>query len=327
MRLAKVAKEVGRRRPAVAGFLKRYMFACSENFSKSRRMKNESRVEGRVLKAGVSGGLSTLDVRLSTVLSFLLIAMLATQLTAVEIIAHRGASFDAPENTLAAMKLAWEQNADAVELDLWLSKEGKLVVIHDSDTKRFGGSTNKVATQSWEELQQFDVGAWKNARFKGERIPTLESILATVPPGKRAVLEIKCGPEIVPELARVIGVSGRKPAELAIISFNFDSLKASKAKLPEIEHYFLSDYKKDAKTGLMPELALLVARAKSAKFDGLDLQFKWPIDEAFVADVKRAKLKLVVWTVNDAAVARRLVEAGVDGITTDRPGWLREQLK
>jgi glycerophosphoryl diester phosphodiesterase len=253
--------------------------------------------------------------------------MFATPLSAVEIIGHRGAAYDAPENTLVSMQAAWAQGADAIELDLWLSKDGKLVVIHDSDTKRFGGSTNKVAAQTWEELQQFDVGGWKNAKFKGERIPTLESILATVPAGKRAVLEIKCGPEIVPELARVTEVSGRKPAELAIISFNFDALKESKAKLPQIEHYFLSDYKKDGKAGLFPELAPLVARAKAAKLDGLDLQFKWPIDKAFVADVKRAKLKLVVWTVNDAVVAQRMVKAGVDGITTDRPGWLREHLK
>jgi len=255
------------------------------------------------------------------------IAMLATRLTAVEIIGHRGASYDAPENTLASMKLAWEQDADAIELDLWLSKDGKLVVIHDSDTKRFGGSTNKVATQTWEELQRFDVGGWKSAKFKGERIPTLESILSTIPKGKRAVLEIKCGPEILPEFVRVVRASERRPAELAVISFNFETLRQSKMKLPEVEHYFLSDYKTNATTGRLPELAPLIAQAKSAKFDGLNLQFKWPIDKAFVGKVKGAGLKLVVWTVNDATVARRLVDAGVDGITTDRPAWLREQLK
>jgi glycerophosphoryl diester phosphodiesterase len=253
--------------------------------------------------------------------------MLATRVNAVEIIAHRGASYDAPENTLASMKLAWEQKADAIELDLWLSKDGKLVVIHDSDTKRFGGLTNKIATQTWQELQQFDVGSWKNARFKGERIPTLESILETVPPGKRAVLEIKCGPEILPEFVRVVRASRRKPAELAVISFNFETLRDSKARLPELEHYFLSDYKTNTTTGRLPELAPLIAQAKSAKFDGLDLQFKWPVDKAFVANVKSAGLKLLVWTVNDVTVARRMVDAGVNGITTDRPAWLREQLK
>ena len=245
---------------------------------------------------------------------------------AVEIIGHRGAAHEAPENTMASFKTAWSQNADAIETDLWLSKDGKIVIMHDGDTKRMGGETNKIATQTWDQLQNVDVGAWKGEQFKGERIPTLESILASIPPGKRAVLEIKCGPEIVPELARVIHASKRKPAEIAVISFNFDSLKESKAALPELEHYFLYDYKTNAQ-GRLPELKPMIARAKSANFDGLDLQFKWPINKAFVKEVKAAGLKLVVWTVNDPAVARRMVESGVDGITTDRPGWLREQLK
>src|SRR5687767_2297202 len=131
---------------------------------------------------------------------------------AVEIIAHRGASGEAPENTLSAMKLAWEQGADAIELDLWLSKDGKLVIFHDADTKRFEKKPRKVAELTWEELQQLDVGTWKNGKL--ERIPTLESILATIPAGRRAVLEIKSGPEILPELKRVLEASGKQAREL-----------------------------------------------------------------------------------------------------------------
>ena len=253
-------------------------------------------------------------------------SMVTAQMFAVEIIGHRGAAHDAPENTMTSFKMAWAQNADAIETDMWLSKDGKIVIMHDGDTKRLGGKTNKLASMTLEQLQTIDVGVWKDAKFKGEKIPTLESILASIPPGKRAVLEIKCGPEIVPELARVIAESKRKPSELAIISFKFDALKASKEKLPEIPHYYLSDYKTNAQ-GRLPELASMIAQAKSANFDGLDLQFKWPVDKAFVDQVHAAGMKLVMWTINDPAVARRMVKAGVDGITTDRPGWLREQLK
>jgi glycerophosphoryl diester phosphodiesterase len=260
-----------------------------------------------------------------TLLLAAVFVMFAAQMFAVEIIGHRGAAYDAPENTMASFKMAWAQNADAIETDMWLSKDGRIVIMHDGDTKRMGGTTNKLATQTWDELQGVDVGAWKGARFKGERIPTLESILESIPPGKRAVLEIKCGPEIVPELERVIRASKRKPAEIAIISFKFDALKESKARLPRIPHYFLSDYKTNS-SGAPPKLAPLIAQAKAANFDGLDLQFKWPIDKPFADEVHRAGLKLVVWTVNDPVVAKRLVEAGVDGITTDRPGWLREAL-
>jgi glycerophosphoryl diester phosphodiesterase len=246
---------------------------------------------------------------------------------AVEIIAHRGASADAPENTLASMKLAWEQNADAVELDLWLSKDGKLIVFHDSDTKRFETMPRKISSLTLDEARHIDVGLWKSAQFKGESIPTLESILATIPKGRRAVLEIKCGPEIVPELSRVIHESGRAPEQLVIISFNYDSLVASKKAWPKIDHHFLMDYKKEAKTDSFPELKPLIARAKAGGFDGLNLQFKWPITKSFVSEVKAAGLKMLVWTVDDAAVAQRLADAGVDAITTNKPKRLREQLK
>jgi glycerophosphoryl diester phosphodiesterase len=248
-------------------------------------------------------------------------------LHAVEIIAHRGASADAPENTLAAMKLGWEQGADAIELDLWISKDGKLVVFHDADTKRIGKTNRKVAELTWEEVQALDVGEWKDAKFRGERVPTLESILATVPAGRRAVLEIKCGPEILPEFVKVVRASGRAAKEMCVISFNYECLRQSKKLLPDLEHYFLMGYKKDPKTGAMPQLAPLIARAKEAGFEGLNLNHEWPVTKEFAAEVKAAGLKLLVWTVDDATVAKRWLAAGVEGITTNKPGWLREQLK
>jgi glycerophosphoryl diester phosphodiesterase len=248
-------------------------------------------------------------------------------LRAVEIIAHRGASFDAPENTLAAMKLGWEQNADGVELDLWLSKDGKLIVFHDKDTKRFEPTARAITNLTLAEARQLDVGSWKSEKYKGEPVPTLESILTTMPKGKRVVLEIKDGPQIIPEFTRVLRASGVPEKQLVVISFNYASLAASKKDWPKVDHYFLMDYKQDTKTQKFPELAPLIKRAKGAGFEGLNLSFKWPITKEFVTEVKGAGLKMYVWTVNDAEVARGLVDAGVDGITTDKPQWLREQLK
>jgi glycerophosphoryl diester phosphodiesterase len=263
-------------------------------------------------------------VALALLLSF---TMSQTNLLGVEIIGHRGASADAPENTLASMKLGWEQGADAVELDLWLSKDGKLIVFHDADTKRFEPTARKITSLTLDEARKLDVGSWKSAQFKGETIPTLESILATIPKGRRIVLEIKDGPQIIPEFTRVLRVSGVSEKQLVVISFKYDSLVASKKDWPKVEHYFLMDYKKDAKTQTFPELKPLIARTKSAGLDGLNLQFNWPITKEFTAEVKAAGLKLFVWTVDDAAVAQRLADAGVDGITTNKPKWLREQLK
>lgn len=262
-------------------------------------------------------------------LPFLALIVLLAGLPArgVEIIAHRGASADAPENTLASMNLAWTQNADAIELDLWLSKDGNLIVFHDATTKRFDGTNRKISDLTLEEAQQLNVGLWKGERFRSERVPALEDILATIPPGKRAVLEIKCGPEIVPELARVLRAVARPPAETCVISFNHAALAASKKELPALEHFFLAGWKLDEKTGKGPELAPLIAKAKAANFDGLNLAQDWPVDAAFTTEVKAAGLKLLVWTVNDASIARRFVAAGVQAITTDRPGTLREDLQ
>src|SRR6478752_5983209 len=118
----------------------------------------------------------------------------------VEIVGHRGASYDAPENTVASVKLAWEQKADAAEFDVYRTKDGKIVVIHDKDTKRTAGGVNKVVAESTlAELRALDVGKWKGEKYAGERIPTLAEVLATVPAGKKVFIEVKPGPEVVPD--------------------------------------------------------------------------------------------------------------------------------
>lgn len=244
----------------------------------------------------------------------------------VEIVGHRGASHDSPENTVAAIKLAWEQQADGSEFDIYLTKDGKIAVIHDKDTKRTAGGANKVVAESTlAELRALDVGKWKGERFAGEKIPTLDEMLATVPDGKRVFVEVKCGPEIVPELVRVLRASGLKPEQTPVISFSATVIAAVKKARPDVPAYWLVSL--TAKKGGKPPTAeALVARAREIRADGLDLSASEVLDAAYAKAVKAAGLKLYVWTVNDPAVARRMAALGVDGITTDRPAWLREQL-
>jgi glycerophosphoryl diester phosphodiesterase len=251
----------------------------------------------------------------------------AVRTLGIEIIAHRGASYDAPENSLSSMKLAWEQKADAIETDLWLTSDGKIAIFHDATTKRYDGQSRKVSDLSLAELQQLDIGKIKGASYAGEKIPSFEDILATIPEKGRILIEIKCGPEILPAFVRVIRASKRPAAQLCVISFNYDSVKQSRALLPEIEHYLLAGYKKDPMTGQMPELGPLIDQAKQAQLTGLDLQYTWPFSANFVSKIRNAGLKLFVWTVDDRDVASKLTALGVDGITTNRPAWLREQLE
>jgi glycerophosphoryl diester phosphodiesterase len=243
----------------------------------------------------------------------------------VEIVGHRGASFDAPENTLAGIKLAWEQKADAAEFDVYLSKDGKIVVIHDATTKRTAGEDRKVSATTREELCKLDVGKWKNAKYAGEKIPTLDEVLATVPAGKRVFIEVKCGPEIVPELDRVLKAAKLKPEQTAVISFNADVVAAAKKARPDLQCYWIvSLAPKNQKPRAAEEL---IAKAQQIKADGLDLSATPTIlDKTFGDKVKAAKLKLHVWTVDDVELAKKMLAAGAESITTNKPGWLREQL-
>lgn len=243
----------------------------------------------------------------------------------VEIVAHRGASFDAPENTVAAIKLAWKQKADASEFDIYLTSDGKIVVIHDADTKRTTGVSKKVAPSTLAELRKLDAGKWKGAKFAGEKLPTLTEMLATVPASKRVFIEVKCGPEIVPELDRVLKASKLKPEQTAIISFNAKVIAAMKKARPDLQGYWIVSL---APRGKKPRTAEeLIATAKQIKADGLDLSATPSVlNREFGDKVKAAGLKLYVWTVDDLALARKMLAAGVESITTNKPGWLREQL-
>lgn len=246
----------------------------------------------------------------------------------VEVIAHRGESADAPENTLAAFDLAWERHVGAIELDVHLSRDGELIVSHDADTARTTGVKKVIKESDAAELRALDAGRWKGRRWAGQRLPTLTEALATIPEEGRCFIEIKSGPETVPALVDAVKASGKTPDQLVVISFSAEAVAESKRKLPALKAYYLSSFKRDKATGAWtPGADELIARAKEIGADGLDLSFKGPIDRAFVRRVKGAGLGFYVWTVDDPAEARRLAEIGVDGITTNKAAWLRKQLR
>ena len=107
------------------------------------------------------------------------------------IIAHRGASFDAPENTLAAIRQAWSAGIKAVEVDVHLTKDNEVAVIHDASTKRTTSVNSLVIDQTMHDLKQLDAGSWKDESWVGEQIPRLTEVLATIPEGGKLIIEIK----------------------------------------------------------------------------------------------------------------------------------------
>jgi glycerophosphoryl diester phosphodiesterase len=238
-------------------------------------------------------------------------------LSAVEIVAHRGFSARAPENTVAAFNLAWEQGADACELDLLLTADGEIAVLHDADTKRTTKVSKVVRNSTLADLQTLDAGSFKNAIFKGEKIPSLEESLATLPLGtRRFFLEVKSGPETVPVLAKKLAKWRLRGHQLCIIAFNRQVAQEAKKALPWIKVYRLSS-EKEKKNPV--DLTQLIADTKADGLDGLDLGLKWKWNEAMVKQIKDAGLEVHVWTVNRPGDVQRLAALGVDGITTDDP--------
>ncbi len=260
------------------------------------------------------------------------------------ITAHRGASAEAPENTLAALRLGFAQGADAVECDVRLTRDGEIVLLHDASTRRTADRALLAAESTLAELRSLDAGAWKGREWSGERIPVLAEAIALVPsagiiqlgggaawrgPGQlkdpgsgcRLLIEIKCGSEILPGLARVLRASGRPPSTFLVMSFDLTVAAAAKRLLPEIETHWIVE------AGAPREqVDRLVARARAAGLDGLNLDRRFPLGADCVRAIHDAGLRLHVWTVDSAAPARRLALAGVDSITTNRPGRLRAQL-
>lgn len=236
----------------------------------------------------------------------------------IQVIAHRGASHLAPENTLASVKLAWRLGADAVEVDVHLTQDRRIVAIHDPTTDRTAGISLDVATTDSTLLRKLDVGSHKHPKFAGERIPYLEEVLETVPPGRQLFIEIKCGPDVLLPLAEIVAASGKR-SQIVLIGFDLDTMSAAKKLMPDIPAYWLRD-----KCVLRSYSGSLAAKAKAGGLDGLDVHWSG-VTRRFVRAVKAAGLKLYIWTVDAPAQTLRCKAIGADGVTTNRPGRLRDR--
>lgn len=233
----------------------------------------------------------------------------------VKIIAHRGASYIAPENTVASSKLAWSLNADAVETDIYLTRDNKIICSHDGTTKRTTGQDLKISETPYNLLATLDAGSWKSAEYKGEKLPLLEELIRVMPKGKELVIEIKCGPEVLPYLKRIID-KYKKNRSFTFIAFDLNTITGTKKVFPSNPCYWLCSNK-----ALLQQNFSLIA---PAKLEGVSLSWNI-IDNDVMKNAQSLGLEVYTWTVDDPAEAQRLVSLGVKGITTNRPGWLEEQ--
>lgn len=239
--------------------------------------------------------------------------------SSVRIVAHRGASADFPENTLVSMREGFAQGADAGELDVLTTADGVPILMHDSTLKRTVGMEGGPIAYTWEELRDRDAGAWKDPRFAGEKIPTLADALQTVPDGKQIYVEIRVAHDL-PACIRDIDESGLTSDQIVVISFDYQTVANVKKMRPDWTAYWILSLKKST------NLDEVIDKAVEAKLDGLDLAANDLVTASLVRRMREANLSFHVWTVNGLDVAERMIELGVESITTDRPGWLREQI-
>lgn len=242
-----------------------------------------------------------------------------------KIIAHRGASGDAPENTLVAFQEAWDQQSDGIECDVRCSADGVVVVMHDADGTRTLDDPRPIREMPFSELSALDAGSWKDKAWDHARVPDLRSVLAGVPHGREAVIELKSGTNLAPAVAQV--VADFPNTEITLIAFNFDLLCEAKQLMPNRPALWLfGDWDKSARSGRTLGLDLL-RKLIDGGVDGLDLGCHPHLTPELTEPIREAGMPIYAYTINQLAQIETCLTAGVDAITTDYPGRMREILK
>lgn len=231
-----------------------------------------------------------------------------------EVQAHRGASAIAPENTIAAFRAAAEAGAKWVELDVALSADGTLLVIHDDSVDRTSSGKGSLGALNSADIAALDAGSWFDARFAGERIPTLaETIAALGELGLSANIEIKQHPhhKSLDQLVRAVQaeIAKRKPTtRIMISSFDAEALKAMAALEPTLEMAMLWEV---APSDWEQKLAAIPAKTVHLHYKALSI--------GLLEDMSARGIKVRVWTCNDPLELVSFWNAGLAGVMTDNP--------
>ena len=235
---------------------------------------------------------------------------------------HRGASHYAPENTLPAFRLAAEMGADGVELDAQLTKDGRIVVIHEVELSHTTNGSGLVTDRTLAELRDLDAGASFSAEFAGTPIPTLEEVFASLGPVLLFNIELKVWTYndhgLAAEVIRLIEDFNMQD-RVILSSFNPFALKRAYQVNPKIKRGFL----------WRPKLPFFFIRRKWLRFLAHEDMYHpdWEsVTPALIEKEHRRGHLLNTWTCDDPAEMRRLIKMGVDSIMTNQPDVLKQVL-
>jgi len=238
------------------------------------------------------------------------------------VVAHRGASGHAPENTLAAFRRAVELGAQFIETDLQITRDARVVAIHDLTLDRTTDGQGPVYQQTLKEIRALDAGKWfaSNPResFTGERIPTLKEIFQfAVERDVNFYLELKSGANWGVEHAVVAALREFNAiARVVILSFDTFTLDS----VYQLDETIMTGFLCEIPSNDLVERSVQVGARQLAPRGDL-------VTPALVKKAHNAGLQVVTWTINEPEQMRRLIEAEVDGIMTDYPDRLVQVLR
>jgi glycerophosphoryl diester phosphodiesterase len=229
------------------------------------------------------------------------------------IIAHRGISFDLPENSLSAFNASWAVGVDGIEGDFHLTRDGSIVCIHDDNTSRVCNKNLVICNSTLQELKELNLQC-EGKDHLNIKIPTLTEVLKTVPSGKKIFIEIKCGVEILLPLVKELSRSKINSNQVVIISFDRQVVKELKEMAPEYKALLLYSYEE----GL--EVSSLINEMFDINADGIGTDNE--LSKEFVEKVIISGLEYHSWTIDNADTANQLISWGSNSITTNEPELL-----
>jgi glycerophosphoryl diester phosphodiesterase len=231
----------------------------------------------------------------------------------VLIIAHRGAAGRAPENTLASVQAALEDDTDWIEIDVQESADGEVIVVHDSDFMKLSGNPVKVWDVTNDQLAEIDVGRWFASEFAGEGVPTLRQVLEMARGNATVVIELKYyghDQDLEARVANIVEATGMTE-QVALMSLKYAGARKMKQLRP------------DWTVGLLSATAIGDLSRLEADFLAVSTSMA---SRGFVERAHAEGKRVFAWTVNDPVTMSTVLSRGVDGIITDEPAMAREVL-
>ncbi|MFJ5963937.1 glycerophosphodiester phosphodiesterase [Bacillus sp. NPDC093026] len=235
------------------------------------------------------------------------------------IIAHRGSSSDAPENTIAAFDLAVQQGADYLELDVQFTMDQQVVVIHDDTVDRTTDGSGPVMGYTLDELKKLDAGSWFHQRYANERVPTLQEILERYSQRVGILIELKHPKRQIGIEKAVSNIINRfsYSRHIMVQSFNDTALQRIKAYYPALQTAFI----------IKPSVGKLMKRklaVYSTFADCLNMK-KTMMNRFWIDRIHSSGMGVFIWTIKDQKTANRIKKYPIEGVVTDHPLFFKRR--